>query len=115
MTPYRPSLRKRVWWWWTRQLDRLHIWRRTREMNARAHATFLVDHPDYAAALKARDRKSATVILERIIAEGQAGFVATPGFRRFLRGRLESAGYSEADIATTDQMLKHYGEGGRAN
>jgi hypothetical protein len=110
---------RRALWWVRGRIDsiggRAFIWRRSRELEAGAHAEFLARHPDYAAAVARGDKKTALPLLAMAIAEDKTAVVATPGYRRLLGSRLREQGFSEADIAAADAMLGNIDHDKRKN
>jgi len=103
--PYRPNLKQRLWWWWTRQLDRVHIWRVKRDMAAASWRKTLEEHPELAAALRSGDRAAFRAALAEVIAEGRMDIMRIPSFHQFLGMRLEAEGYSREQIRQVLESL----------
>ncbi len=94
---------------------RVFIRRRAREREAAAHDEFLVQHPDYADALRRGDRAAARDLLAEILVAERVGLWRSESFGRFLLGGLRARGFNDDDLEQVRTMLDNMRRGGPEN
>ena len=96
--PYRPSLRQRAWWWWTRVLDRVQIRRVDRALDRAWRGR----DSEFVRAMEARDVPR----MREMIAKDLRVFMSTRAARRFVDGQLRARGFTEEQIAEVLRDLR---------